>query len=112
MPGSRTSTTPRSTAMSSAPSPARPGKAGSPPPEAPATRPPPPTIRLGRPSDLDDLLALEERCFPAEDRFPRRSWRRLLTTSMRERRALVLVIEGAGLAAAIAGLLRTGSHVL
>ncbi len=96
--------------MSSAPSPASRGKAGS--PRADAKTVSPPTIRPGRPSDLDDLVELESRCFLPEDQFPRRSWRRLLTKGVADRSAIVLVIEGVGLAAAIIGLVRRGSQVM
>jgi ribosomal protein S18 acetylase RimI-like enzyme len=93
--------------MSSAPSRASPGKAGSPRAERAI-----PSIRLGRPADLDGLVALESRCFSPDDQFPRASWRRLLSTAVPAGTAIVLVIEGAGLAAAIAGLLRRGSGVV
>ncbi|GDY11649.1 ribosomal-protein-alanine acetyltransferase [Planctomycetota bacterium] len=35
-------------------------------------------IRRASPADLAEISALEIRCFPAADRFPRRSWRYLL----------------------------------
>lgn len=93
--------------MSSAPSPANLGTGGSRPAEAR----PPATIRAGRLSDVDDLVALEGRCFPPEDQFPRAAIRRLLRDSVPAGRAVVLVIEGAGLAAAIIGLVRRTSQV-
>jgi ribosomal-protein-alanine N-acetyltransferase len=112
--------------MSSARSPANRGKAGSKPPEAGpavpargvavaagrATPAPiaPPTVRLARLGDLGDLVELEERCFPPEDRFPRASWRRLLGPAASNGSAISLVIEGAGLAAAIVGLMRRGGR--
>ncbi|MFM2091381.1 MAG: hypothetical protein RLZZ127_1870 [Planctomycetota bacterium] len=47
-------------------------------------------IRRARPGDLEALLALQERCFAPEDRFPRRCWRRLLAAPG----ALALVTDG------------------
>jgi len=59
-----------------------------------------------RASDLDGILALETAAFPAEDRFPRRAWRRLLTVDS----ALCLVVRRpGGIDATIAWLLRRGT---
>ncbi|MBN8525543.1 MAG: GNAT family N-acetyltransferase [Planctomycetes bacterium] len=70
-------------------------------------------VRLARSSDLDAILALEHAAFPPQDRFPRRSWRRLLTVDS----AICLVIDGPRtpdtghrtVMASIAWLLRRGS---
>jgi ribosomal protein S18 acetylase RimI-like enzyme len=65
-------------------------------------------VRAGRPADVDAILALEAAAFPAEDRFPRASWRRLLASAS----AMVLVQPGAdGIDAGIAWLLRRGSSL-
>jgi ribosomal protein S18 acetylase RimI-like enzyme len=65
-------------------------------------------VREARGSDVAALVALEERCFPAADRFPRRTWARLV----RSPSALTLVIDGdPDVAAAIVGLFRRGSRV-
>jgi len=93
--------------MSSAPSPASRGKAGSKPAEA-SSRRTAPSVRRGRVSDLALLVALEERSFPVEDRFTPSIWRRLLGPGLRSGSAQILVIEGAGLAGAIVGLIRSG----
>lgn len=64
------------------------------------------TVRAATSSDLDGILALETAAFPAEDRFPRRSWRRLLTVDS----ALCLVVgEPQHVLASVAWLLRDGS---
>jgi len=64
------------------------------------------TVRAARSADLDGILALETAAFPAEDRFPRRSWRRLLTVDS----ALCLVVgEPPSIVASVAWLLRDGS---
>jgi len=95
--------------MSSAPSPASRGKAGSKPAEA-SSRRAAPSVRTGRASDLPLLVALEERSVPAEDRFTTPTWRRLLGPGLASGSAQILVIEGAGLAAAIVGLIRKGGR--
>lgn len=65
-----------------------------------------PAVRAARSSDLDGICALEEAAFPPQDRFPRRSWRRLLTVDS----ALCLVVDGPDTVhASIAWLLRRGS---
>ena len=99
--------------MSSAPLRASPGKAGS--RRASATTapvPPPPrsepSVRRARASDIPHLVELETRCFNQDDRFPRATWRRLIGPASAQGKAQVLVIEGAGLAAAIVGLVKTG----
>lgn len=66
-------------------------------------------IRRTRAADLDAIMALEAAAFPAEDRFPRRAWRRLLGVGS----ALCLVAGGPPgprtAVASIAWLLRRGS---
>ena len=96
--------------MSSAPSPASRGKAGSKPAKAPSRSGAAPSVRTGRARDLPLLVALEERSFPKEDRFIPSIWRRLLGPGLRSGSAQVLVIEGAGLAGAIVGLIRAGGR--
>lgn len=68
-----------------------------------------PRLRTAIPSDLDGIVALENAAFVASDRFPRRSWRRLLTRDT----AVVMVVpggqDGPAILASIAWLLRSGS---
>jgi ribosomal-protein-alanine N-acetyltransferase len=63
-------------------------------------------MRPARSGDLDAIVDLESAAFPIEDRFPRRSWRRLLTRPS----ALVLVTSGQ-LDGSVAWLLREGASV-
>jgi ribosomal protein S18 acetylase RimI-like enzyme len=67
------------------------------------------TIRVAKARDVDALAALERRCFPKPDVFPRRTWARLARVPT----ALTLAIDDGhgGLAAAIVGLFRAGSIV-
>jgi [ribosomal protein S18]-alanine N-acetyltransferase len=70
-------------------------------------------LRPATVDDLEGILALEQASFPAEDCFPRRSWRRLLQVPS----ALCLVVDdrtdgsagGWTIHASIAWLLRRGS---
>lgn len=64
------------------------------------------TLRPATTDDIGALVALEA-AFPEEDRFPRRTWRRLLKGN-----AAVIVAESDGaLAGAAVVLFRTGSQV-
>jgi ribosomal protein S18 acetylase RimI-like enzyme len=86
-----------------------------PSPQTPAQQRPP-TIRLGTPGDVDALVALESRCFPEVDLFPRRSWAHLVGPAARGGRTITLVIDGApaepALVGAVVGLMRRGSEAI
>jgi [ribosomal protein S18]-alanine N-acetyltransferase len=64
------------------------------------------SIRLASADDLDGLVRLEK-AFPEEDRFPRRTWRRLLDGNTV---AHVAISDGTLVGAAVL-LFRTGSRV-
>lgn len=66
-------------------------------------------LRRARPGDLAALIALEAASFAAVDRFPRRSWRRLLAVPT----AVVVVAQAPtlGLHGAICALLRANATV-
>lgn len=65
-----------------------------------------PSIRAATPADIDALVALEAG-FPAEDRFDRRTWRRLMAGNAA---VLVSESEGDGILAAAVMLYRRGSQ--
>ncbi len=72
-------------------------------------------ISVARPSPaiIDQLVALESRCFPPSDRFSRRVWRHLLGPAARRGTALTLAMhEEDRLVAAIVGLYRTSSKTV
>lgn len=64
------------------------------------------SIRLASADDLDGLVRLEE-AFPEEDRFPRRTWRRLLGGNT----IAHVAVSGGTLVGAAVLLFRTGSRV-
>ena len=64
------------------------------------------SIRLASADDLDGLVRLEE-AFPEEDRFPRRTWRRLLGGHA----VTHVAVSGGTLVGAAVLLFRTGSRV-
>ena len=64
------------------------------------------SIRLASADDLDGLVRLEE-AFPEEDRFPRRTWRRLLGGHA----VAHVAVSGGTLVGAAVLLFRTGSRV-
>ena len=66
----------------------------------------PVSIRLASVGDLDGLVRLEE-AFPDEDRFPRRTWRRLLDGNT----VAHVAVSGGTLVGAAVLLFRTGSRV-
>ena len=66
----------------------------------------PVSIRLASASDLDGLVRLEE-AFPEEDRFPRRTWRRLLGGNAISH----VAVSGGTLVGAAVLLFRTGTRV-
>ncbi len=69
-------------------------------------------MRVARGRDLEGLVALEGRCFPEADRFPRRTWRRLLGDAAVAGTAVTLVVEDqVAVVAAIVGLFRARSAV-
>ncbi|MBA2479564.1 MAG: GNAT family N-acetyltransferase [Planctomycetes bacterium] len=69
-------------------------------------------LRDGRSEDWEQLVALEEACFPASDRFPARTWKRLLGSALVARTACTIVVEDHGrIVAAICGLFRARARV-
>jgi len=81
----------------------------------PARENPPASIRIRRARVGDGLAlaALDERCFPAADRFSRRIWRHLLGSAARNHSAITVVAERDGqLIGAANVLLRRGSRVI
>lgn len=67
-------------------------------------------IRRAKPHDVVALTELDRLCFPAADRFPRRTWRHLLTRAAHNRSCISIIaeIDGAVVGAA-AVLLRRDS---
>jgi ribosomal-protein-alanine N-acetyltransferase len=62
--------------------------------------------------DLNAVCALEARCFGPADRFPRRTWRRLLTVAARHGSSLTLVAaDAAGIGGVVNLLLRRNAAV-
>lgn len=53
-------------------------------------------IRAARRTDVAALTELDRVCFPAADRFPRRTWRHLLGAAARNRSCVAIVAERAG----------------
>jgi ribosomal protein S18 acetylase RimI-like enzyme len=67
-------------------------------------------IRKARSADVAALTELDRVCFPAADRFPRRTWRHLLTTAARNRSCISIIAECDGtVVGAAAVLLRSDS---
>jgi [ribosomal protein S18]-alanine N-acetyltransferase len=67
-------------------------------------------IASARPSDLDAIIGLEQRCFTVHDRFSRATWRRLLGPSARAGTSHTLVVrEGGAVVGTINALLRSTS---
>jgi len=69
-------------------------------------------VRKARSPDVTALTELDRRCFPAADRFPRRTWRHLLTSAARNRSCISIVAERDGaVVGAAAVLLRRDSTI-
>ena len=81
----------------------------------PTRTPKPPlslTLRPATAADAEALAALDETCFPAADRFPKRVWRHLLGPGRRRRSSLTILAEADGrVVGSINLLLRRGSRV-
>lgn len=70
-------------------------------------------LRRAEAADGPALTALDERCFPAADRFSRRIWQHLLGPAARNKSAITMVAERDGeLIGAVNALLRRGSRVI
>jgi ribosomal protein S18 acetylase RimI-like enzyme len=74
---------------------------------APVAVPPPIRVRRARADDLAELLSLQEACFPPEDRFPRRAWRRLVAAPGA---TALVAAEGAAVLAVAIWLVRRGGR--
>jgi len=62
-------------------------------------------IRTARPSDVSALTELDRLCFPAADRFPRRTWRHLLTAAAQNRSCISIIAERDGKVVGAAAIL-------
>ncbi len=69
--------------------------------------PMPPRPRRARADDLPGILALQDACFAPEDRFPRRTWRRLLAAPGA---SALVAAEGSAVLAVAVWLVRRGGR--